>query len=199
MVNPLITFAFLALGTSAWSQFAEVKFREEALANGMLYPQVIIAANKAHQDSVNADIQRHIAEFKSSDFCIGEYGYVQKSTHLQIHIFCNCVDYETGQNRYLLYNLEEGRGVPYSDLLNPKEKKAATEFLMTRIQSFSAAHALSLSEEQLELIRQKNLDAFQCEMNKDGIRLTWPDGSWGNTSCAVAWSELKPFLKYHFM
>ncbi len=199
-MKKILTLTLLFFSTCNFAQLSEVKFREETFANGMNYPQVIIPANKAHEDSINADFRRRIADLEASDFCIGQYGYVQKSTHLQIHLFCNCIDFSESQNRYFLYNLEEGRAVPYSDLLNPKEKGPASEYILGKVRGFATEKGIALPEEAVQSISDQTLDAFKVEMTKDGIKVWMPDvQGWGEQPLNMTWIELKPFLKYHFI
>ncbi|OFZ52716.1 MAG: hypothetical protein A3D92_10710 [Bacteroidetes bacterium RIFCSPHIGHO2_02_FULL_44_7] len=201
MKSILPTLIAMLLTFSSVAQMVEVKFKEASFANGMVYPLVVIAAHKSLEDSINADILRRISDLEASDFCIGQYGYVQKSTHLQIHLFCNCIDFEESENRYFLYNLEEGRAVPYSDLLNPKERTAAGEFLAGKMKAFAVQQNLTLSDEDVLKIQEHNLNAMKVEMTKDGLRM-WLLGLEGWTAdkaCTVSWIEMKPFLKYNFM
>ena len=199
-MKKIIAFFLVLIASNAYSQLSEVRFREQTFANGMTYPQVIISASKKCEDSINNDILRRIADLKASDFCIGQYGYVQKSTHLQIHIFCNCIDFEESQNRFFLYNLDEGMAVPYSDLINPKKKEDAGKFISHKVKTFLGSKAVELTDELIQKIESENLDAFKVEMTKDGVKLWMPElETWGETPFEITWIELKPFLKYHFI
>lgn len=200
MKNFLPTLIALFLVFNSVAQMSEVKFREESFANGMVYPLVVIPAHKSLEDSINADILRRVSDLEASDFCIGQYGYVQKSSHLQIHLFCNCIDFKESENRYYLYNLEEGRAVAYSDLLNPKERPAAGEFLLGKIKAFASQNGINLSQDIVDNILSNNLNAMKVEMTKDGLRLSLDAEGWkADMTCTVSWIEMKPFLKFHFI
>lgn len=194
-----LSLTFVTLGTFA--QLKEVRFKDGTFTNGMTYPILEIVGDKVHQDSINVDIRKKLADLEAADFCIGQYGYVQKSTHLQIHVFCNCIDFAQSENRYFLYNLEEGRSVPYSDLFNPKEKGPATEYLSSKIQEYAAQNDITLSSEAMENIHVNNLDALHVEMTRDGlnIQMSAAEGWNAEKIFKVTWIELKPFLKYHFI
>jgi hypothetical protein len=197
----LFPLVLLFFASSAAAQLKEVRFNDATFENGMTYPQLEIAGDPVHQDSINADLRLKLKDLEAAEFCIGQYGYVQKSTHLQIHIFCNCIDFSESVNRYYLYNLEEGRSVPYSDLINPQEKDAATAFLSGKMTEFTAQNDITLSETALSNIQKLNLDGMQVEMTRDGLNIQMRvDEGWDATKILkVSWVELKSFLKYHFI
>lgn len=193
-------FTILLTVTSLQAQFSEVQFREQHYDNGMTYPEIVIPGEQTHSDSINADLQRRIYDLKESDFCIGQYGYVQKSTHLQVHIFCNCIDFEESQNRFFLYNIEEGASVPYSDLFDPKKVKDAGKFLADQTKAYCVKKGITLSEDKITEIANTNLDAFKTEMTKSGVNLWLEDiEAWGKEPFQIPWTSLKPYLKYHFI
>lgn len=194
----LLFVLFTTLNTMA--QHTEVRFREQTFDNGMNYPQVIIPACKTCEDSINSNIRFRISDLEASDFCIGQYGYVQKSTHLQIHIFCNCIDFEESQNRFLLYNIDEGKDVPYSDLFSSKKTKEVGLYLADQIKNHARNKSLTISDELTTSIQKDNLDVLKVEMTKDGLNIWLPEiKEWGEEPAVIKWIELKPFLKYHFI
>lgn len=191
----------LSLLLSAYlsGQIAPIKFKQGIFENGMTYPQVIIEGKKSFEDSINADILRRLEDVKANDFCIGQYGYVQKSHHLQIHIFCNCIDFEESENRYFLYNLETGRPVPYSDLIDPKKREEAAKFLEEEIMKYGEIKSLAVNSVLKEQLLEKNLDALHVLMTRDGIEVKPVDESWGEKKLTLTWIQLKPFLRYQFI
>ena len=128
----------------AYSQLDQIKFKEATFENGMLYPVAIVSSSKEVEDKINKNLLSQIDDLKSADFCIGNYGYVQKGAHLQIHIFCNCIDFDESQNRFFLYNIESGENVLYSDLLNPQKVKEAVALIQTQVKSFSSKFIKSI-------------------------------------------------------
>lgn len=193
----LTTIALLLLSFWSSAQLSEVKFREETFANGMNYPQVTIPASKPAEDSINTDIRRRISDIEKSDFCIGQYGYVQKSTHIQIHIYCNCIDFAESQNRYFFYDLESGKNVPYNNIFKAEKVEAAKQYLIERARNFATSNEKTLSPATLEAILANSIDAFVVELTRDGLKLSIPDLE--DKVLELTWVELKPFLKYHFM
>jgi len=196
----ILLLGVLLITSTALSQHSEVRFREETFANGMNYPQVIIPSCKNCEDSINTNFKQRIADLEASDFCIGQYGYVQKSTHLQIHLFCNCIDFEESQNRFFLYNLEEGKAVPYSDLMDPKKRSESTAFLSNLISQHLESKSIVVQGDFMTNLDQQGLDACKVEMTKDGLKI-WEEGNkqWEAAPYVATWLELKPFLKYHFI
>lgn len=197
MMKFLLTIITLSFTIVSHSQMSEVKFREQSFANGMNYPQVVIPASKISEDSINADIRRRIADLEKSDFCIGQYGYVQKATHIQIHIYCNCIDFAESQNRYFFYDLESGKHVPYINVFNPQQAEGAKHYIIEKVKAFAKSNSLTLSSELLQSMLDNSLDAFEIELNRDVIRLMHKE--FGDKKLELTWVELKPYLKYHFM
>lgn len=166
----------------------------------MTYPQVVLPGAQEFEDSINRDILNRISDLEKSDFCIGQYGYIQKSSHLQIHIFCNCIDFEESVNRYLLYNIDEGRAVPYSNMLNKKMKKQATQFLIETTEKWLESNSIDADKKNIEKINELSLDAFIVVLKKDGMDL-WlkEEENWGNEALFIDWNQMKNFLKYRFI
>lgn len=191
----------LSLLLSAYlsAQIAPIKFTQAIFENGMTYPQVIIDGKKNFEDSINSDILKRLEDVKANDFCIGQYGYVQKSHHLQIHVFCNCIDFEESENRYFLYNLETGRPVSYSDLIDPKQWEEAGKFIEEELLKYGEIKSLTISDVLKQHVREKNLDALHVIMTRDGIEVKPADESWGDKKLALNWAQLKPYLRYQFI
>lgn len=188
-------FAFFC----SFSQLDQVKFTESTFENGMLYPIAVVSSDKVIEDKINKDLLSQIEDLKSADFCIGNYGYVQKGAHLQIHIFCNCIDFDESQNRYYLYNIESGENVSYSDLLNPKKKKDAVNFLQAKVKAFSSVNSLNLTSDDLNLIINDNLDAFRVTMKREGMDIWLKSANWGEKPLFVTWPEMRTILKYNYL
>ena len=184
----LLTFSTLN------AQLDQVKFKEAAFENGMMYPIAVVLGDKTVEDNINKHLQSQIQDLKDADFCIGQYGFVQKGAHLQVHIFCNCIDFDESQNRYFLYNSQSGDNVSYSDLLNPKKIKIATTFLVNKAKATN-----SISESDIQSIQEKNLDAFKIIFKLEGMDLWLKSEYWGEKPLFIAWGEMKEMMKYSFI
>ncbi|MDX2362706.1 MAG: hypothetical protein QNK23_17990 [Crocinitomicaceae bacterium] len=190
----------IIFSANLFAQIGEVKFREETFDNGMTYPQVITESAPEVESSINANILEQLKDIEASDFCIGQFGYVQKGMHLQIHIFCNCIDFDESENRFFLYNLESGAAVPYSDLLGAKRKEATGNFLVEKVREYLGENQSELSEEMYTEIGTKNLDAFKVEMTKAGLNISLPDfPKWGEKPLLITWGELRSFLRVNYI
>ena len=194
-------FTILAVMTLfvASAQMEKVKFKEATFENGMLYPIAIVTANPAIAEKINKHLLSQIEDLKNADFCIGQYGYVQKGMHLQIHIFCNCIDFDESQNRYFLYNVETGDNVPYVDIFEPKKVKSATSIIQDKTKAFAIENSIKLSEEEIKAIESNNLDAFKVTFKRDGLDLWLNSASWGDKPMFITWGELRSVMKYSFI
>lgn len=199
-MKSIATLFGLLIITSSYCQNNSVQFRESSFENGMLYPQVVMPGQQEHEQNINEDILNRISDLKKNDFCIGQYGYVQKSSHLQIHIFSSCIEFEGNVNRYLLYNIEEGTAVPYSDMLNNKMKKQAAQFLTETTEKWVLLNSIDAAKKNIEKINELTLDAFIVVLKKDGLDL-WlkEEPNWGTKALFINWHQMKDFLKYRFI
>ncbi|HIP31424.1 MAG TPA: hypothetical protein EYG86_01540 [Crocinitomicaceae bacterium] len=184
----LLTFSTLN------AQLDQVKFKEAAFENGMMYPIAVVLGDKTVEDNINKHLQSQIQDLKDADFCIGQYGFVQKGAHLQVHIFCNCIDFDESQNRYFLYNSQSGDNVSYSDLLNPKKIKITTTFLINKAKTTN-----NISDADIQSIQEKNLDAFKIIFKREGMDLWLKSEYWGEKPLFIAWGEMKEMMKYSFI
>ena len=178
------------------AQVSQVKFKDQTFENGMKYPQVILD-DKIKEGAINDDILKELEDLKASDFCIGQYGYVQKSIYLQIHVFCNCIDFEESQNRYYLYDIEEAIAIPYSALIEEKGTKRLSALLIEKTKTFASTKNIELPNNFIEQVEKSNLDAYQIVMKREGLDL-WINSK-KEASLFISWAELKPFMKLHFI
>ena len=199
MLKTALIYIIAFSSCTTFAQLSEVKFTEKSFENGMTYPQLAIS-DKALQDSINSNIELRIADLKESDFCIGQYGYVQKRTHLQINLFCTCIEFDAPQNRYFFYNLVSGKPVPYSDITEPKTSKKLNALLIEKSKLHLANKMGTLSLESQAKIEENGIDAFQVVMQRGGLDL-WltEEQTWSEKPLFISWVELTPFLKYQFM
>jgi len=195
----LILIAGILSYVHAYTQIGEVKFQDATFENGMTYPQVLVANAPDVESRINVNIKEQLKEEEASDFCIGQYGYVQKGLHLQILVFCNCIDYEESKTRFILYNLETGEAVPYSDILGLKRKEATGNFLVEKVKLFLGDNT-GLTVELIEKIKKENLDAFNVELTRAGISISLKNfETWGEKTLELTWGELRSFLRVNYI
>lgn len=198
-MRTLIIILFTIISLSSWAQIVRVKFTDATFENGMLYPVAQMQGADEIASKINKDLLSKIQDLKEADFCVGQYGFVQKGPHIQIHIFCNCIDFDESQNRYYLYNTESGEHVRYSDILSPKKKKATSKRLEELTNSFIKLNKLDVSKESLEKIDTETLDAYKVRFKRDGIDLWLKDNNWGEKPLFMTWGSMREYMKFSFI
>lgn len=199
MLKSALLFIIAFSSFATFAQLSEVKFTEKSFDNGMVYPQLAIS-DKALEHSINSNIEQRISDLQESDFCVGQYGYVQKRTHLQINLFCTCIEFEEPQNRYFFYNLVSGEPVPYSDITEPKTSKKLNTLLIEKAKLHLSNKMGTLSIDSQSKINESGIDAFRVVMQRGGLDLWLSEApEWGEKPLFISWVELTPFLKYQFM
>ena len=179
----------------AFSQYSQVRFKEGTFENGMLYPIAISPGLPEVSERINTHLQKQISDLKASDFCIGQYGYVQKGDIIQIHIFCNCIDFSESQNRYYIYNVDNGKSETNMGIIDERKIKKFSVFLLNKVKVHTEANNTELTDSQLNEIKTNQLNAFKMILSKDGINL-WLNESWGEKALFISWTELKAFMRY---
>jgi len=86
---------------------------------------LIVFNNKAVELSINEDIEKSVVHYKDREFCIGQSGFVQKTSFIQIHIYTSCIDMLESENNYHLYDLESGERCTVSYMLNDRVQKSS--------------------------------------------------------------------------
>jgi len=188
----LTTTILLLLAGTALSQ---IKFTDKTFDNGMRYPVAHFSENPAVADSMNAIIQRNLMDAEVSDFCIGDYGLVQKGNHIELHLICNCIDFAETDHRYLFFSLETGLTVSYSDLFDSKQKDKAIKRineLVTDAEDDTCKAELVTEGESL------NWGEMTIRLYKDGLEIHPKAGTCDNP-VKVPWTEISTFLKYGYL
>lgn len=189
----------LFISSISLTQIQRVKFNDASFENGMLYPVVVIERSQENADKINTHLQAQIQDLKEADFCIGQFGYVQKGKHIQIHIFCNCIDFEESQNRYYLYNAETGENVHYVNIIDPHKTKNAIAFFEKKAETYAELNSIKLSAADKKLISSNSIDAFIVVFKREGVDLWLKTESWGEKPLFIAWVEMHKIMKYAFL
>lgn len=179
----------------AGTTFSQLKFTDKTFDNGMRYPVVHYSKDQAVADTMNAIIQRNLMDAEVSDFCIGDYGLVQKGNHVELHLICNCIDFAETDHRYLFFSLETGQLVAYTDLFDSKEKDKALKRineLVSNAEDETCKAELTSEGESL------NWGSMTYRLYKDGIELHPKSGACENP-VKVPWTEISTYLKYNFL
>ena len=177
-----------------WNQ---IKFTAKNFDNGFRYPVMIYGDDVAVQDSINAIISAKVEDLKASDFCIGDYGYVQKGNHIEVHLVCNCIDMTTADHRYLLFNLVEGTLVDHQDLFETKKKGLALKVISNSIRKAEETNTCVADFGDLE--NDLDFSKMQIRLFKDGLEIRPVNSDCVRTPVRVLWTELSSCLKYNFI
>lgn len=187
----VVTFASTAL-------FAQkISFREADYDNGMKYPIVQFPSNTAVQVEINRDIEELVEGFKSQDFCIGQYGYVQKSGFLQIHIYANCIEMTSSENYYTLYDLETGKVVSISKMFKSKSMSEFNTYFREKARAFVKEKSIPVAD---TVFNTMTIDDFHPVLTGDGIELKHASiESWGENKLIIKWTDIQKYLKLSYI
>lgn len=181
---------------AAMSAFGQIRFSDETFDNGMRYPVAHFDSKPAIADSMNAIIQENLVDAETSDFCVGDYGYFQKGNHIEVHLTCNCIDFEETDHRYLFFSLESGQLVGYSDLFENKKKEEALQLINKHIRDALAANVCA--QEFGEMTADADWSDITFRLYKDGLEIH-PGSGMCKSPVKITWTEMYSFLKYNFL
>lgn len=184
----------LLLFTAA-SVSAQIKFSDQTFDNGMKYPVAHFSKDQTVADSMNAIIRRNLMDAEVSDFCIGDYGLIQKGNHIELHLICNCIDFAETDHRYLFFSLENGALVEYTDIFDSKEKENA----LKRINELVAAAGEETCKAKIAPDgKAVSWQQMRLRFYKDGLEVHPASGATENP-VKVPWTEISTYLKYNFL
>lgn len=192
----LILFSLLM----TFSSLSQMKITEGQFENGLSYPILNDPHDSTHYDKINKDLLNGLKDLEESVYCISDYGYVQKGSHLQIQVMCTCMEMDKGELRFFFYNLESGTPVPYSNLFDNKERDKAISFIDQKITDYISSSANACSESFKSMGDDRSFDNLNVRMTRDGLEIRSPqDNSCENTPVKITWFELKEYLRYKFI
>lgn len=192
----LIVLTFL----STASVFGQLKITEGLFENGLTYPILNDPHDSTRFDKINSDILKGLSDLEESPYCISDYGYVQKGSHLQIQVMCTCMEMDKGELRFFFYNTEAGIAVPYSNLFETKQRDNALAFIDKKIAEFTASNQNKCSDSFKSLGESPSFDDLNVRMTREGLEIRTPNNdSCENSPVKITWFELKEFLRYKFI
>jgi hypothetical protein len=189
----VFTTAFLLFLTG--TTMAQIKFSDKTFDNGMVYPVAHFSKKPAVADTMNAIIQRNLMDAEVSDFCIGDYGMVQKGNHVELHLICNCIEFTKTEHTYLFFSLETGQLVTYDDLFDSKEKDKALKRIVALI---SEADDDTCKSELTSEGEETGWSDMTIRLYKDGMEIH-PKTGMCNNPVKVPWTEVSTYLKYGYL
>lgn len=197
MRNSLILSTFFVLILT--NSFAQVGLTPLTFENGFKYPHANFPKDKTIEDKINEGIHETIKDLEANEFCIGEYGYVQKGSHIEIHIFATCMELPESEHRYVLFNIESGERVKHEDLFADKQQSDALAFIEKKLTAHQSSNALC--DEKLKNIDgSAGFEDMNIRLYKDGIEIRpLKTSDCEQFPLRITWNELKEFLKYNFI
>lgn len=192
LVFALCIFPFFAVSQ-------RVSFRDATFPNGYKYSLIEFASNKSVELAINRDLEKKALPLKEDDFCVGQYGYVQKSGFIQIHQYANCISMTQSENYYYLYDLETGNEVPTSAMLNPKVETDFQNFFTKRVKDFVGAKNLNIEDKNV--LNTLTIDDFSAEFTKNGIYFAAKALKGWDTKqkMFIKWTDLQSYLKISYI
>ena len=177
---------------------AQVKFAPRFFENGFKYPFARMADRKI-EDTINSQIHSRISDLEASDFCIGDYGYVQKGKLLQIHMLCTCIDLDESEHRYLFLNLETGLSVPQSHLFASDQRERALAFISNAIINHSTS-VVECSEAYSSLPEKIIFNDINIRIAKDGIEVRPANSNaCEQGALKIEWNKIHSYLQHSFI
>lgn len=198
MRKVLFIAILLLLPTFLFSQ--KVTFREGIFDNGMKYPLIVFSSNPEAEKLINSDLKANVANYESQDFCIGQSGFVQKTSFIQIHIYANCIEMFQSENNYFLYDLKTGRRCKVFDMINPKVDDEFHAFFRSRVKTYITNKDLSLTDDEITSLISLTVDDFTTVLESEGIQFTTSKiGTWGTNKMFISWGDIQTYLKVNYI
>lgn len=195
MTHHILLFILLTFGSSLQAQMI---IRERSFENGLTYPQLEHPHDSSSYIGINNAIYLGLSDLEQSDFCMSDYGYVQKGSHLQLEIMCNCIEMDEGEFRYFLFSTDADKGVPYSDLFEEKSRLKAIEYVMDRIDAYQTELGDGCKE-AFGARAERKFDELHIRMKKAGLQFTPNSGSCQSEPLLINWTDLKDYLKFNYI
>lgn len=192
----IVTTLILLIATGS---FAQMKIKEGTFENGLSYPILYEQYDSAKYNVINKYILAGLKDLEESVYCISDYGYVHKGSHIQIQVMCTCMEMDKGELRFFFYNLDTGEPVPYSNLFELKKRDEALAFIDKKVASYIStnSNACSTSLKNSESVK---FDDLNVRMTRDGLEIRSKDAvACENSPIKISWNELKDYLKYKFI
>ncbi|MFK7786527.1 MAG: hypothetical protein AB8B56_15510 [Crocinitomicaceae bacterium] len=176
----------------------EVNFSERAYDNGLTYPVAQFTGNADAEKSLNENILKIISTYEDQDFCIGEYGYVQRTSFIQLNFYFNCIDMDESKSESHLFSLSDGEVCPPSEMFLEGKEKLFRTFFGKKV----SAHYIQNGKEapSSEVMNELTIDDCETLLLEEGIQISIASKEdWPEDDLLIKWSELRPYLKTIFI
>jgi len=195
MDKKIILLPFLVIFQMVTAQ--DVKFSERAFDNGLIYPVAKFVGNADAEKALNENILAIVSKYENQDFCIGEFGYVQRTSFIQLNFYFNCIDMDKSLSESHLFNLADGEICPLSEMFMEEKEKNYRAFFHKKV----VAHYSQNGKEMPSTDFMDNLSIDDCTVNlmEDGMEISLDSQDWPEEKLILTWNELHPFLKSIFI
>lgn len=196
MDKTLTLLALLLFSQLATAQ--EVKFTDGQYQNGLTYPIAEYSVSSEAETILNNNILHIVSNYENQDYCIGQYGYVQQTSFIQLHFYFNCMDMDESKNEFYLFSLADGEPCPTSKIFLDKQRKRYRPFFRERIASHYTENGKEAPSD--EVMKSLSIDDYIVKLLEKGIEISLPnDENWPSTNLIISWVEIQPFLKTNFI
>lgn len=176
-----------------------MKIKEGTFENGLSYPILHDQYDSTKYSVINKDILAGLNDLEESPYCISDYGYVHKGSHIQLQVMCTCMEMDRGELRFFFYNLDTGEPVPYSNLFELKSKDKALAYIDKKIADYISSNSNQCST-SLKESESLKFDDLNVRMTRDGLEIrSKASVACENSPVKISWSELRDYLKYKFI
>lgn len=195
ILRKLLFALFLVIsGTTS----AQVEFISKTFDNGLEYP-FATSENKEIEDTINSQISSLISDLKDSEFCAGDFGYVQKGEYIQIHLMCACIELEESEHRYLVLDLKTGYSVPQSHLFSDSQRENALKYITTALYRYTTTNE-ACTDAFASLPKKIKFKDLDIRLGKYGIDVRPANSNACEKSAMqIEWNKIQQYLQFIFI
>ncbi|MDG1331223.1 MAG: hypothetical protein P8P74_02760 [Crocinitomicaceae bacterium] len=175
----------------------EVKFSDGLYENGLIYPVVEFSGNVDAKNALNANILEIVSDYKEQDYCIGQYGFVQRTSFIQLNFYFNCIDLDESASESHLFNLSDGEVCSPSVMFREKHEKRYRAFFHKKVTAHYAQHEQEMPSNAF--MNELSIDDCDVILLEEGLEISLDDQNWPSEKLLIKWEELRPFLKTIFI
>ncbi len=146
---------------------AQYQFEDSTFANNLIIPKLTYKLNKTVESDINQILVKLGDSLMNEEYCLSNYGYIQKNNLLQFEFMYNC-DFENDHFLFWYYNVRTGVKLEPNQLILEEKLKAFFNILN---ESASDNTATKLSEVKLQFL-QEGLKVYYNQQSKSVI-LPW--------------------------
>ena len=176
----------------------EVQFTERAYDNGLIYPVAEFTGNTDAQKALNDNILEIVSQYEKQDFCIAQYGFVQRTSFIQLNFYFNCIDMDESIGESHLFDLSNGEICPPSEMFLEEQENRYRAFFHKKV----SAHFTQNGKEIPASDFMNNLSIDDCNVTllEEGLEISLgTEVDWPKEDLLIKWEELRPYLKTIFI